>query len=107
MKAFTWGIMLLLILAVIQLWPSQNSTWLIVFPKSEIQDNAFRQAALINVSVVEVIDNDSVIIQPRFNMLARELYSHGALIVLNATGVYGCSQRQKRIWRNTNKIEQK
>lgn len=107
MKAFVWGLMLLLILAGIQLWPSQNTTWLIVFPTSEIQDNAFRRAALINVSVVEVIDNDSIIIKPRLNMLARELYSHGALIVLSVTGVYGCSPRQKRAWRNTNKIETK
>lgn len=101
MRAFLWGLFLLLILAAVQLWPKQENLWLVVMSSSDNRTSAFRLLDGTSSRIVDIINDTTIIISPSANMKATDLYSKGALLVVNAVASYGCSLPTKNKWAKT------
>lgn len=101
MRAFLWGLFLLLILAAVQLWPKQENLWLVVVSPNDSRASAFRLLDGTSSRIVDIIDDTTIIISPSANMKASDLYSKGALLVVNAAASYGCSLPTKNKWAKT------
>ena len=101
MRAFLWGLFLILILAAVQLWPKQENLWLVVVSSSTDQGSAFRLLDGTSSRIVDIIDETTIIISPSANMKATDLYNKGALLVVNAAAGYGCSLPTKNKWAKT------
>lgn len=101
MRAFLWGVFLLLILAGIQLWPKQESLWLVVVSPTDHHTSAFELLHGTSSRIVDIVDDNMVIIRPSANMKPEDLYRKGALLVVNAAARYGCSIPTKNKWAKT------
>lgn len=98
MKAFLWGVFLLSILAGIQLWPAEESKWIVIFPDTDQVDNAYVKVSGVKASIVEILDENTLVLKPQSLKVLDDLYDRGALIVVNAAGAYGCSSGKDRQW---------
>lgn len=98
MKAFLWGMCLLAILATLQLRPKADVPWLVVFAPSGEAHNALRRTQHTSSSIVEIIDNDTLVLSPEANTSPADFYEVGALLVINASAAYGCSNSPRNQW---------
>ena len=101
MRAFFWGIALLLILAAGHLWPKQDALWLVVMPDSENQSNTFNLVQNSDARIVDIVDDSTIIISPSATTSPADFYNKGALLVVNAEARYGCSPPTKNKWAKT------
>ena len=101
MRAFLWGVLLLLILTGGHLWPKQDSFWLVVVADGDDPRRALQLVEDTSSRIVDLVDNNKIIISPSATMQAGDLYNVGALLVVNAAAGFGCSPPTKDKWAKT------
>ena len=101
MRAFLWGLFLLTILTIGHIWPKQEAYWLVVVPNSASADQSFHLINGTSSSIVDIVDTNTIIINPSANITPLDLYAKGALLVINASAGFGCSPPTKNKWAKT------
>ncbi len=101
MRAFLWGLFLITILTGGHLWPKEESLWLVITPKGDDPSSAFQILQGTTSRIVDIIDDNTIIISPSATVKPSDLYSKGALLVVNAAAGYGCSPPTKNKWAKT------
>lgn len=99
MRAFLYGVCALLVLGVIQLWPSKGGLWLVQLSPLATDDQAVAQLFQMPVDLVDVVGSNSFLVKPHHDVSPGVLIQRGAVLVVEAPIDFGCVPPKKAsVW---------
>jgi len=91
MKAFLFGLGGILALAIIQFWPRPDGIWLVQMHPRIPPAAAASQLLSMPVRLLDTTDSRTFIVKASSSLSAADLYSVGALVVVQANVAFGCN----------------
>lgn len=95
MTSFIYGVSFLVVIVLIELWPSESDQWLVVFGDDLTSQHDVLLALGPDDDLVSIASNRSIVIEPATTTKPADYYQSGAIAVIKATAALGCSSNKK------------
>ena len=95
--SISYGLVCLVGLMAVSLWPSDNAKWLVMFDTATPPAAMASAALLAGADIVDMPTSGRLIIQTHAGTNTDALYNNGAYFIVRALPSYGCAPTGKRV----------